>query len=176
MEVPDILQLQVALLNFAVQCYPGRIDYLNHVLGFSAKLLEETVGAGNKVAATSERYVSQLLSTPLEAASIEVLQLNNIPTLMAFLSFDARKAVAVKLLRAVMAAGTAIDSPNMLDQLFTFIAPLMRDDDDAPPADGGDGEGGSGSGSSSADAREEFEEEQVRAAGAPDCAPYMGWR
>lgn len=33
-----ILRLQVSLLQFASQCYPGRLEYVNHCIGESADM------------------------------------------------------------------------------------------------------------------------------------------
>ena len=42
MSTEDILALQVALVGFASNVYPGRIDYIDHVLGFCVTVLEKS--------------------------------------------------------------------------------------------------------------------------------------
>jgi vacuolar protein sorting-associated protein 35 len=135
MEVNDILELQIALLNFSNSCYPNKLDYVDHILGFSAKVLGRLVGAGSKVPPESEDLVKQLLTTPLETLALAVLQLKNFAPLMATLRFIPRKAVAVQMLRAVVDVdGSRVDSVDMCEQLLTFISPLVVDEEDTPSA------------------------------------------
>ena len=42
MELAEILRLQTALMTFALKCYPGRLDYVNHCLGMCSSVLSET--------------------------------------------------------------------------------------------------------------------------------------
>ena len=37
----DILQLQVALVNFASSVYPARLNYIDHVLGFTSSVFQK---------------------------------------------------------------------------------------------------------------------------------------
>ena len=33
LELSEVILMQVALLQFASQCYPGRLEYVNHCIG-----------------------------------------------------------------------------------------------------------------------------------------------
>lgn len=42
--VVEVLRLQSSLLNYALKCYPGRLDYVNHCIGNCADILEAKQG------------------------------------------------------------------------------------------------------------------------------------
>lgn len=42
MTLPETLRLQTALTNFALKCYPGRMDYVTHSLSTASALIEKT--------------------------------------------------------------------------------------------------------------------------------------
>jgi len=42
MDLAEILRLQTALMTFALKCYPGRLDYVNHCLGMCSSVLSDT--------------------------------------------------------------------------------------------------------------------------------------
>lgn len=130
MEVADILQLQVSLLEFAISCYPGRLDYVDHVLGFVVQLMTRVEDRANP---NIVRLLVRLLTVPLDSLALEILNLGHFPEVMAFLPFDSRKAVAVKLLRSVLAAHAEITSQEQVAQLLTVLSPLVRDEEGQPP-------------------------------------------
>lgn len=68
----------------------------------------------------------------MDRLSLEVLNLQHFPTLMNFLGFANRKAVAIKLLNAVIDANSPLDTPELMDSLLTAVAPLIKDGDDTP--------------------------------------------
>jgi len=125
----DILQLQVALVNFASNVYPERIDYIDNVLGFSVQVLEKQGRV--KVETDCVRYVMELLTLPLESLGLKILSLNSYAALMTFLDFDTRKSVAVSIMEAVVTAKEQLDSTEKLEKLFEFISPVLKDQDDA---------------------------------------------
>eukprot|EP00937_MAST-01D_sp_MAST-1D-sp2_P003658 g3658.t1 len=144
-DASDVLAVQTALLSFALQCYKGRLDYVDHCLAFCSKLLTEV--SSGALDAANARQVEKLLTIPLETLSLQVLNLEHYPELMQFLQWDSRKAVAVKLLKVVLDTKTPLDDVDMVQKLFAFIRPLIKDDSDTPAAE------------EDAD-QEEFEEEQ----------------
>jgi hypothetical protein len=67
----DVLQLQVALIVFASSVYPERVNYIDHVLNFTAQYLEKS-GVTGKIERNCEKYLLQLLSGPLDSLSLRV--------------------------------------------------------------------------------------------------------
>ena len=130
MDVNDILSLQVALVNFAINCYPGKHEYVDLVLNFCVQVLSKTVDEhSRKVDEAGVPFVTDLLIIPLEKYSLDVLRLEHYPSLMAFLGWEHRKRVSVQLVTAVLESKTSpacLTSPELVDRLFSFIAPLIK--------------------------------------------------
>jgi len=57
----------------SVKCYGGRLDYVDHVLGFCVTVLEKLVGG--KVDSDSVKYVMELLTEPLNILALDTLKL-----------------------------------------------------------------------------------------------------
>jgi len=144
MEVNDILELQCALQSFASSCYPDTCKtYVDHILGFSAQVLERVVGstgeeddtssAGERLPEESVRLVVQLLTTPQQVLGLDVLELEHYGKLLEQLEFVPRKKVAMKLLSSIVDKNSILDTPNMVESLFKFVSPLMKDQKDTIP-------------------------------------------
>jgi vacuolar protein sorting-associated protein 35 len=73
MTLPTILGLQLALEQFALKNYPGRLDYVDNVLSFCAQFMEKAVGGRERLDAQSSSLVLELLSKPLESLALNVL-------------------------------------------------------------------------------------------------------
>lgn len=92
MPVPDVLSLQVALINFASKVYPDRLSYIDDILSNVAVTLQST---GSKTApAKGVRHVVKLLTVPLETVSTRVLDLAHYANVLQYLDFENRKQVA----------------------------------------------------------------------------------
>jgi vacuolar protein sorting-associated protein 35 len=146
MEVNDILELQCALQSFASTCYADTCkSYVDNILGFSAAVLERVMGAAAdsddvskeraQLPEDSVRLVVQLLTTPQQVLGLEVLTLKHYSKLQEQLGFVPRKKVAMKLLRSITEKSATLDTPERLESLFAFVAPLMKDQPDTVPYD-----------------------------------------
>ena len=160
MEVNDILELQCALQSFASSCYAETCKtYVDHILGFSAQVLERVGGSSSgggggggsgdedlkggsssgggsgvkNLPEDSVRLVVQLLTTPQQVLGLEVLDLKHYAKLLDQLAFIPRKKVAMKLLRSVVDKNSTLNTPTMVESLFKFVAPLMKDQSDTVP-------------------------------------------
>jgi len=51
------------------------------------------------------------------------------PQLMEYMKFSNKRQVALRICKAVIKEGHYLHSYNTIDQLLSFIAPLLRDDD-----------------------------------------------
>jgi len=118
MELKDILSLQVALLNFAIRCYPGRLDYVDHVLGFCSQLLSKL--GTRKLDKAGIKFIVQLLLLPLDAYKnvLVVLDLANYADLMAFLERGTRKTVALSIVKNMIEHNTVISEAEKVEKLF----------------------------------------------------------
>ena len=163
-ELGELLKLQGALLEFAIECYPGRLDYVNHCFGTCAAVLNASRppaadGAAPEALAddAEAEELERCLTLPLGGPAIGlsgVLELTLFGTLQAYLPWKRRKDVAVSLVKAVLSAGEALDSVDAVERLFAMIAPLLRDGDDpeaAALAAQGDGAAPAGGAAAAAD-------------------------
>lgn len=126
MALVDILALQVALVNFASKCYPDRIEYIDHVLGLSVKVLEKT--GVDKVDSKCVKHIVELLCLPLDSLSLAILDLSSYGPLMDYLADYQKKQVASTIVKAVVKRKTALDTIEKVDTLFKFASPLIKDE------------------------------------------------
>lgn len=131
MELKDILSLQVALLNFAIKCYPERLDYVDHVLHFCSQLLSKL--GTRKLDRAGVKHIVQLLLLPLDSYKniLVVLDLTNYADLMGFLDHATRKTVALSIVRNMTENNTMVNDPDKVTKLYSFVAPLIKDEEDA---------------------------------------------
>mmetsp|Transcript_9766 Transcript_9766/g.19141 ORF Transcript_9766/g.19141 Transcript_9766/m.19141 type:complete len:766 (+) Transcript_9766:3139-5436(+) len=124
-ETKKLLELEVAFMRFSLKCYPNSTENVNSILDSCVKLLQrknETLLDGESL-----KNVVKLLSFPLETLSLSILTMNHYPKLMKYLTFLARKQVAFKIAQAVVRSRKLIESQAIVDELFQFVGPLLKD-------------------------------------------------
>lgn len=135
MTLPETLRLQTALTNFALKCYPGRLDYVTHALSTASALIDKAdfkVESGEGEEKSEDEttvQIEELLSAPLTSLSLRVMELPAFAKLMTYLPWGNWKVVAINLLRASIAANTPLTEVEHIEQLFSMITPLLRDKD-----------------------------------------------
>ena len=152
MSTGDILSLHVSLIRFAMQCARSpedQVKYANEVMAFCADFLEKSVGG--PVDDESAELLVQLVEAVISALVMRVLQpeTERFEDLLQFLKWPQRKTIAVRLVRGIVDAPVPVEisDPKLVDRLLKFIAPLVKDAEDAPATE-------------LDHAKEEFEEEQ----------------
>uniref|UniRef100_A0A7S3Z9X4 Vacuolar protein sorting-associated protein 35 n=1 Tax=Lotharella globosa TaxID=91324 RepID=A0A7S3Z9X4_9EUKA len=133
MSLESILELQAALLNFSSKCYPEKLEYADHVLGFTADVLAK---AGTTLDAKCTKIVKSLLTAPLETMQLAVLSLKNYHPLMEFMGFDDRRDLAIRMCGAVVNSGELLDTVEKVVTMFKFIGPTLKDQKDKKAEDG----------------------------------------
>lgn len=152
MALEDVLAMQVALVNFATKVYPTRLDYVDQVIGFATQCAQRPTAASASTATAKldskcVALVSRLLTGPLESLPpLAVLDLQAYAPALSLLPFDARKAIAVEVLRAELKAREPLSSVERVDKFLDLVRPLIKDESDTAPL--------------SDDTRFEFESEQ----------------
>ena len=151
----DIVRLQGCLLDYALKIAPGDTELITRCISQCAKalgVLQEqkrasmmgqgiVVGGGTKksleidmddVATTA---LEKLLSVPLDSMGLKVLDMPDFALLLAFLPWENRKKVALGLVKSLVGGGgeKRVKDVNELEQLFTIVAPLLRDEGMAAP-------------------------------------------
>jgi vacuolar protein sorting-associated protein 35 len=137
----EVIRLQTALLNFSLKCFPRNIEQVNRCLDTCEIFVRQ---AGNVASNFSnaaapvttntteldEASVSEMermLSIPLDTLALKVLELDHYADLLQFLPWENRRDVGISLLRALDATGDTPQAVKQVDELFTIIAPVIRD-------------------------------------------------
>lgn len=76
------------------------------------------------------KLLQELLSIPLATLSLAILEMNQYPHLMQYLTFEMRRQVANGIVTALLKSKKTIDSLQTLQSLLEFITPLLKDQDD----------------------------------------------
>jgi vacuolar protein sorting-associated protein 35 len=154
----EVIRLQTALLSFSMKCYQGNLEQVVLCLKNCVFALQQVRNNAAYMqdpnmqqqapppplaldeAATKE--LEKLLSIPLDELALGVLNLAYYPQLIAFLPWANRREVALTMLKAVSNSGNPPQSVQELDQLFSVIAPMLRDEHDVSPVTPHDASGG----------------------------------
>lgn len=164
MSLVETLRLQTVLTNFALKCYPTRMDYVAHTLSTAGALIAKSdFGSANtstdiRSADETTTQIESLLSAPLSSLSLKVLDMPAYSKLMSYLPWGNWKEVAVALLKSVVSMNSPLSTVSQAEQLFQMILPLIRDKDGAAVAASNDEDGAKAN--SMGEVSVQFKEEQ----------------
>jgi len=145
----EAIRLESALMEFTLKCYPHKLDYMDRCLEGCLRALR---GEGNHGIITAsgthvttpptpipldDRAIDELeklLSLPLEELALGVLELHHYSQLLSLLPWENQRKLAITLLKVLSTSGEKISSLNKLNELFSIITPLLKDN---PAAVGG---------------------------------------
>jgi hypothetical protein len=129
MALLETLKLQTVLLNFALKCYPSRIDYVAHCLSTCSSLIEKTdfiTKSASTIASgqTDVRSVDEttiqieaLLGTPLNVLSLRVLEIPAYATLMGYLPWGNWKELSSSLLKSVITSHALLSEVEQVSNI-----------------------------------------------------------
>lgn len=127
MPLLDILQLQVALLRFTSTVYETRHANIDAIYRFCVETLRRH--AVQHVTDSQQiQCIVELLTLPLQALQLVILQLDNYGALLACLDTQHRKQVAMTIMRELLLANVTLDSVDKVETLFGYLSPVLRDD------------------------------------------------
>jgi len=135
LSVEDVMQSLTALLNFTMECYPGKLENVDSLLVFCGEALDGFRTRGVDIATSSaSKQIVLFLNQPLKGIKniLDVLTLEHYPTVMQFLSYATRKRVSVDIAKSALKKKTVVQSADDVNRLFEFIAPIIKDQDDQP--------------------------------------------
>lgn len=127
----EIVHLFTQLLNFSLRCYPRETSHISRCLGTCAETLNVFAACGKAMDDKALADLETLLTIPLERSAdvFDVLDLQDLPTLAAFLPAPRRRAVAVGLAAAARRSAHRSWDAERVHALLTASRPLWRDDD-----------------------------------------------
>jgi len=142
---PDVgpcLEIQAAFMQFTISLYPGKVHYVDLILGSTSEILRKHCGFGGpeKLSGPGADKVVDLLSCPLKTLSLSVLEMEHYPTLLEYLDFYTRKKVGLSMVKIVTEDNHSLSTVEAVNSLFRFVSPLLRDGADTPPTEGHDKE------------------------------------
>jgi len=137
--VVEVLRLQASLLNYALQSYPGQLEYVNLCLGNCATSLSAKKAQHEKEAvivaplpfaldAEGVEVVERLLTLPLSSLALRVLELPHFATLLEFLPWGNRRQVGVTLLKAIYSARATLGDLESVEKLLNIVVPVIKEE------------------------------------------------
>jgi hypothetical protein len=146
LQAKEVIRLQTSLLSFTMKCYQGNLEHVTLCLNHCVLALQQ-VGANQALMMEGQpnpppkthldeiatKELETLLSIPLDELAFGVLTLDHYAELVGFLPWTNRRQLALTMLEAVNKAGTSPTSVKEMEELFSVIAPVLRDEQDAPP-------------------------------------------
>lgn len=123
------LVIQVSLLNFCIKCYPKQTENINSILESSVNLIKRS--REENLNPECMRMLVKLLSVPLDTLSLRILEMPQYPILLKYMAFGSRRTVSLRIVKAVFKAKRKLDNLDIVNQLLSFIEPLLKDDEEA---------------------------------------------
>ena len=147
----EVIRLQTALLSFSLRCFEGDMEQVNRCLQgcvaalkqanasfeFQEGTMAQVPGSMKPLDDAATAELEKMLSIPLDSLALKVLQLPDYKELLAFLPWSHRREVALKLLKAVDDAGTPPKSVKEIEELFSMVEAVIRDQTDMSQMMGG---------------------------------------
>jgi len=133
MSMAEMLKLHKALLNFALKCYPGNLDYVNHCLGQAVAVLKNKK-ENEPLPDDATQEVESLLNIP-SSLGLEVLSLSQYCDILAFLPWESRKLVVLELVKSIITTSSILSEVEQVEKMFELMVPLLKDDPDAVSQD-----------------------------------------
>ena len=123
------LVIQVSLLNFCIKCYPKQTENINSILESSVNLIKRS--REENLNSECMRMLVKLLSVPLDTLSLRILEMPQYPILLKYMAFGSRRTVSLRIVKAVFKAKRKLDNLDIVNQLLSFIEPLLKDDEES---------------------------------------------
>ncbi|XP_067934568.1 vacuolar protein sorting-associated protein 35-like [Watersipora subatra] len=130
----DIVSLNVALINLALKCYPGRYDYVDKVLETTEEIFHKMNLDHLEHTSAVSKELGKLMAIPVDNYNdvSTLLKLAHYGPLIDYFDYEARKALSLHIANNALNNGTNITSAEEVDALLTMISPLITDQKDQP--------------------------------------------
>lgn len=122
------LVIMVSFLNFCIKCYPNETENINSILESSVNLIKRS--REEKLNPESMRLLVKLLSIPLDTLSLKILEMPQYPMLLKYMAYNGRRTVSLRIVKALFKSKRKLDNIDILNQLLTFVEPLLKDDEE----------------------------------------------
>jgi vacuolar protein sorting-associated protein 35 len=134
MPIEDVVALQHSLVNLALKCYPGRIDYVDQVLAYTCTALKEVGKLGaHEINHSTPVFnpLMKLLQLPAESTSVSmVLKFEHYVPLIEFLGYDLRKELACFSIQSLVQNDVKLTAADEVSTFLDIVDPLIQDQPD----------------------------------------------
>ncbi|VDN52725.1 unnamed protein product [Dracunculus medinensis] len=130
----DIVSLQMALLNFALKCYPHRLDFANIVLETTCSIFERMNFSKAAASENSGRELLRFLRIPVDQYhdTVRLLQLSKYRNVINLLDYRGRTQACAYVINDMVENDVYLSSQESVEELLNLIEPLLVDQDDQP--------------------------------------------
>ncbi|KAL3108030.1 hypothetical protein niasHT_018192 [Heterodera trifolii] len=165
MPAEEIVSIQIALLNLALNCYRSRAEFADSVFSSTAKALEKLNILPVTINSVIGREVAKLLRLPIEQYNnvVTLLQLRSFGEVIQLLDRRGQRQIAAFLIQNAIENETRIGTEEDVEKFFRLIDSLLADQLEGQTQRVslvGGSEDGEGLTNGGADDQEDFEEEQ----------------
>lgn len=154
----DVIRLQGCLMNYALGIAPHNTRLISRCISQCAKALQ-TLQEQKRASMMGQSLVlggvsrtsmeinmdmvaitelEKLLSVPLKSMGLMVLDSPDFIALLAFLPWDNRRQVAISMIKSIIGGiddSKELKDVSMLEDLFTILTPMLRDEGPVPYMD-----------------------------------------
>lgn len=129
LEIDYVVAIQVALMHLT-----DRVDYIDKVLNYTVQEFQKFGIEHLEHNTTVSRELMRLMKIPIDNYNnlLTVLELQHYATLMAYLSYQDRKNLAIYLLNNALDNDTVIPTPEQAEQALGLASSLITDQSDQP--------------------------------------------
>ncbi|KAF6041131.1 VPS35 [Bugula neritina] len=130
----DIVSLNVALINLALKCYPGRYDFVDKVLETTEEIFHKLNLDHLEHTSAVSKELSKLMMIPVDNYKdvSTLLKLDHYGALFDYFDYESRKSLSLHIVNSAIESGNYITSSEEADSLLTIISPLVVDQKDQP--------------------------------------------
>jgi len=130
----DIVSLNVALINLALKCYPGRYDFVDKVLETTEEIFHKLNLDHLEHNSAVSKELLKLMMIPVDNYSdiSTLLKLQHYGALFEYFDYDARRNLSLHIVNNALESGNCIGTSEEADALLTMLSPLIVDQKDQP--------------------------------------------
>ena len=132
--IQDTIALLVSLTNLALNIYPGRLDYVDQVLEFANRKVNEHANSPDLHSPPAQQSLLGLLLAPIKryVSLFTALSLPTFVPLFQSQTYPTRRAVAGEVARSLIRNQTYITTTVQLENVLEVLKVLIKEGSQAP--------------------------------------------
>ncbi|RYP13284.1 hypothetical protein DL765_006958 [Monosporascus sp. GIB2] len=132
--IQDTIALLVSLVNLALNIYPGRLDYVDQVLEYANRKINEHANSADLHSPPAQQSLLALLLAPIKryVSLFTALSLPTFVPLFQSQTYPTRRAVAGEVARSLIRNQTRISTTTQLENVLEVLKVLIKEGSQAP--------------------------------------------